>query len=172
MSRGGTQTAVVVATDAQIKALPTTRIQVVAAPGANRRINFHSGTLVGSFTAGAYTNVNADAWGGFALNSGAIDVSAYFPNDTGPTPDLTKVSDFFAHAFNAIALFPPFLSPDSGGTAAAGWGAIALVGGDYSGFRNTALELHIDNAAAGNFTGGNAANSMIITVEYSIAYIP
>jgi len=45
--------------------------------------------------------------------------------------------------------------------------AVGLVSDDFTFLTGTALSLHATNAAAGNFTGGNAGNVLRCTVFYS-----
>src|SRR5687768_4998077 len=53
-------TATVTLTDAQIKALPTTSVQLIAAPGANKYIFVHGVSLVANIvTDGSYTNMSS-----------------------------------------------------------------------------------------------------------------
>jgi len=130
-----TQTTVVL-TDAQIKALPTTPVEIVAAPAAGLMIVPLAFSLVSSFGGGAYTNVDAGAtmtpqFGSIAA-SAAVDVS-----------DLTATGDDVVVPLDA------------------------KITGTVAGLQATALDLACANAALGNFTGGDAANTLTVTVVYA-----
>lgn len=145
-------------TDAQIKALPTTAIALVAAPAAGKRIQLVQACLIGDFTAGAYTNIGlVTPW--LALRLGANDISTYIANDATATPAIATLTSFLSAALNQVTLTPLGLPTDNG------WGVVPYVADpQYA----TALSIRAINDAAGNFTGGNAANSLVVDVVYLV----
>ena len=126
-------------TDAQIKALPTTPIVVLANPGGKVYQPLYV-QIFADFTAGAYTNVNA-----------GVFTTVY---SMGRDQDTAQRSgDFFTDNGGVSYFFMP-LEPTP-----ASW--------DYQ--DADPITLEISNAANGNFTGGNAANTMKVIVTYTEA---
>jgi hypothetical protein len=153
--------ATVTLTNAQIKALPTTGITLVAAPSAGSRIKVLGATLVARFTAGAYTNVNVTTASlPIQASSGAWLVSPIL-NDSGSSQaDLTG----FFGAFNIVAdLAVPSFFPNGTG----GWTQYALTT-TVANVDGLAVQLKMDNNGSGNLTGGNAANTLKVTLYYSV----
>lgn len=153
-SGGGILSATVTLTDAQVKALPTTAVQVLAAQGAGiltlaaDALAFPAVVELGA-TNVAYTNVDPTAtWqfvnpqpgGGWSISYLAHDALTYGPSGGG-TPVTTICAE---------------------GTHS-GTGAAINEGGE-----NQPLMFQILNGALGNLTGGNAANTCRITVYYML----
>jgi hypothetical protein len=157
LASGGSSTvlsATITLTDAQIKALPTTPFQLVAAPGAGKMILPQSAILILDWTA----------------DYASIDAACYMQIQT---PDETLVLSFsentgdggpnaiFAAGGDAIGVFgirqqvvSSFTRMLSGGLA-------------QSSFNNQPLQLLIGNNGV-NLTGGNAANTLKVTVYYVV----
>ena len=136
-------TATFTLTNDEIKALPTTYKELVAAPGATKILQFHWCQMMIDAGAGAYTNVDAGDEQGIAVAGGDW---------------IVDCSDFFAWNGNGGAIqLVPFQS-----TVAAGYPS---VGTQQNG--NQALKLIAWNDP-GDYTGGNAANAGRGTIAYSI----
>lgn len=125
--------------DAAIKTLgATTSVTIVPAPGLNRILIPVSGVMRRVMLA-AYTNVNAAA--------------TLFLSDSlaGTVVHSNAVDGDFLIAFtDAIATFQP----------------AALYQTTRAALANAGIVLQAGNAAAGAFTGGNAANRLVVTVSY------
>lgn len=152
-------TSIVTLTDAQIKALPTTPFDLLPAPGAGKIIQFLGAVLNWDFAAGQYTNRNADCVLLAALNGWAGTAASNFSNleefNVGGRVSLMQ----FLSAFNFNQSSGPW-------TNYAHW--TDNTSNPSSAYINTPLQLMVDNAGSGNFTGGNAANSLKVTVTYQI----
>jgi len=134
-------------TDAQIKALPTTPIQIVAAPGANKIINILGGNAVLNWNAD-YTNIDGSAYMAMICNNGGLASHRFAPSDmlalgestlTSISPYTYTAGSFILDMTNALAEF-----------------------------NNKSLKLFASNGVAGNFTGGNEANTLKVTVYYVV----
>lgn len=149
-------------TDAQIKALPTTPIQLVAAPGANVMLELISATILVDAAAGAYTNVNAlDA-------SNALYV-AYGDDDFWASQYINPTQLLTGAARRAVVV-PPYTQFVDGSDP-----AMFAQANNATSLANKALKLVALNAA-GNYTGGNAANTMSVRIRYAtvptVAFAP
>jgi len=138
-------------TDAQIKALPTTAVTIVPLT-AGKIIVPLAVLLQVDHTAAAYTNISAGVGNYISARFGGWD-SPRIPNDNLLTPAGKRTTFLPLHLY--IDAVPPTV--------------IALrtysyLDGDLEG---SALEIRCTNAL-GNFTGGNAANSMKVTVYYQL----
>lgn len=137
----------------QIKALPTSGVfTVIPAPGAGRVI-FPIGFVASlSPWAADYTNINGGAT--FVMKIGTLDLKAFFAGAA------VSVSGLLAQG---QASYIPGIGYDGGFYGTAHSADIKLA--DYA---NLPLTCTIANAAAGNFTGGDAANVLTILAYYNI----
>ena len=155
-------------TNNEIKALPTTPITVVNAPGAGKFLQLISVSLTARIT-GAYTNIDPD-WCGMALALGVAGggrSSGYLANDSTTTPALGQMDAFLGAVGNKLAGMGLYAEsvPVSG--------ASGYVLYDYptgpagtDDVEDFPLVLGVDNNGSGDFTGGNVANSLKVTVYY------
>jgi hypothetical protein len=167
--------ATVVLTDAQIKALPTTPITLVAAPGSGFYLSVLSAELKSKFDSGAYTNVNTTyAALGIAVGTGGGASGAAptltLSNDSTATSPMSMLSVFLG-ATSRRAKLSPYLEADGGyvnpGSAAASY-AVDL----FTDLNNVALTISADNNGSGDFTGGHAANTLTVVVLYTVEAVP
>jgi hypothetical protein len=150
-------------TDAQIKALPTTPIDILQAPGAGKEI-YPLFAIANFKCAVPYTNV-VDSLGilGFFLQT--FNIIPYGNTETFLTSGATGRIFLTKKAVGWVGSEKEVLD----GNADVGNDKALNVLGE-----NTGLSLYIDNYTAdyeddmGNFTGGDAANTIEITVVYSI----
>lgn len=159
-SSGGVQSRTKSLTDAQVKALPTTAIDLVPAQGSGTRIYPVQVLLDASFAAGAYTNVNATSSCAVAPVSAEYTTNAIV-NSAAAT--VTKL-DSFLGAAHSLAQLVPFAHAN----VAQDLGNYAEVTTISAASQNVALQLSCNNGGSGNFTGGNAANTLGVTVYYVV----
>lgn len=159
----------VVMTNAQILALPTTTFhELVPAPGAGKiivpvAVHFRANVV------GAYTNIHADAYLSPHLEPWSIDNFSYLTN--GNATGLTQVTDWLGTAGVHLGWRPlpyAFGGGAPGTSFTTDWG---LVQGllDVAASENQPFILYCDNAGAGDFTGGNAANEIVAETLYYVA---
>jgi hypothetical protein len=153
LASGGSSTvlsATITLTDAQIKALPTTPIEIVAAPGTNKMISVLMAVANWSVSAGAYTNQDGDTRFYLQYEGGAGSATVM-----SKTPTATD-----NRTYNLI-----------GGAlidSAAPWaGNVESDGINTSQISNKKVEAFLDNGG-GDLTGGNAANTLKVTVYYVV----
>ncbi len=150
-------------TDAQIKALPTTALSIVSAPGAGFMIVPIQYLILVNATAGAYANIHASSTGLIQTTSTHVLMSGYIANDASTTPAQSMMTALFGAAGKRNLTLIPDFSPV---TPADGWSIF----GDVqvtSDIDNRDLELTVSNTG-GDFTGGNAANTLKVITYYTV----
>lgn len=135
-------------TDAQIKALPTTPFQIIAAPGMGKMVNVISCIAHIDTLAAEYTNVEETAY--MLLGTGNLveDLSTY------------TLPGFFQYAAKTTAVIGGVSYLKSGSTI------IISEFGYTSNFENSSCVLILQNSV--DLTGGDSANTLKITVNYLI----
>lgn len=147
-------------TNAQILALPTTPITLISAPSAGTRIKPIGATFRSDFAAG-YTNIDATyaACAIYWLGDFSQWAQTGIVDDAAAT--LTRFTDIFGalgeETIDTIPYHDSFTN---------GWVIPNAVGVSLS--DGIALAVAMDNNGSGNLTGGNAANTLTITVYYVV----
>ena len=137
-------------TNAQIKALPTTPVEVVAAPGPGQAIQFINGFhrlhLVTD-----YTNVHVSA--NLVLKNSGNTMSHSNPFRVGDTLYLDYGAPIDLHG-----TFTPKTVFDT----------LVFEQGAWVAFENEGLDIAASNVPNGDFTGGSSSNELSISVVYAL----
>jgi hypothetical protein len=162
-----------VLTDAQIKALPTTPIDLVPSPGVDKAIVSLGGFMKIDAIAGAYTNIaKLDSDGVTAFFFGHIPASC-------ATLPMLMTSNALNGSLERFKLVPYGFSSIYTNTDeevvknVLTAGEPKLIAG-FNNVGNTAFKLIVDNYDAayetdmGNFTGGHPDNTIEVTIFYTI----
>lgn len=154
--------ATVTLTDAQIKALPTTPVTLVAAQGAGTTIVVVSALVRIDTSANGYDNF--DAASHLVLTFEGEDISA-----AQGLLGAQNLEDLFSAFDNQVMPLGPFTTATAD-VAEAPPSAAAILPTQMSvaDITNKALQLKVSNGAAGNFTEGDAANTGSVTVLYMV----
>jgi hypothetical protein len=160
VSHAPIQRATVILDDAQIKALPTTPFELLAAQVG---VQYHviSALVHLDSTAGTYTNVSTADGAQVVLqyNNGSGDYvgSAMYQEAPG-----TAFSTFFSGAHKQS--WRPVIGGYTDWSATNG--LLTYSEGEHL---NTNVAIAVTNGGSGNFTGGNAANTLKVTLFYAEA---
>ena len=153
------RTKIVTLTNAQIKALPTTGVEIVPAPGDGKVLVLVGGVYCLTTTV-AYTNIHANAILFMGGSFNFFEVSSYLP--AGSSGFLQATSNQWA------TVTPNNPLRDMGGgvyVTQERWDSVSDIA-------NTPYKLYAQNYGSGNFTGGDAGNSLKVTVRYMIEDLP
>jgi hypothetical protein len=168
IANGGSlvQRATVTLTNAQIKALPTTRITIIAAPGAGFWTRVLGVDYASDTSAGAYTNLDATYCDLFVGYAGSADYAGgYVVDDAASTPALTLLTDVLGIAGQRLIAGIPYAEVF---TVIGGAGYVVAPQNARSARENVALVVGSDNNGSGDYTGGNAANTLTVTVYFVV----
>jgi hypothetical protein len=152
-------------TDAQFKALPTTPVDIIPAPGAGKAIIPIAGSIKFNIT-GGYTNVGGSVGTGITQ----LDLVGF---GVVPTESINTIQNNSQNIRIKLSLLS-FTFQDTDRDV--------VNGISNPGFSKSSIDLNVNealklycynytqnmNTDLGNFTGGNAANTLEVTVVYSI----
>lgn len=147
----------VLLSDAQIKALPTTGVQIIPAPGVGRYVLPVLCALRLDNSAGVYTANAAASWvlvQGPTINAGGAYVSNLLPVQSA----LQAVSGGPFHATLSL----PYSQPGAGDFEGAN---INPLNGDLT---NTAVGIKDDWGGIADYTDGHASNTLRVTSVYYV----
>ena len=136
-------------TDAQIKALPTTRIEVVPAPGSDKVLVFDSAVLISSIVA-HYTNMQSMD----TDTAGTLSITA---SDGDDMIVSALARSGWVLLSSRLAFLPAQMDP----TPNTAWLLGTL---DSSGNKGFYLQAY----NSGDFTGGDPANLLRVSITYRI----
>ena len=161
--------------DAQIKALPTTPITLVAAQGSGTLIVPLDCFVVLDPGGGAYTNINT-SYGAFPQlmynNAGRWARCAAFINDSSLATPLTGVTTYLGGTAKIMRpMLGNYEAVNSGAASGLTEWVINVDNDGTAGQLNQPLTISADNNGSGAYTGGNAANSLQVYLVYYVETI-
>jgi hypothetical protein len=151
--------------DSQIKALPTTPVDIIPAPGAGKAIIVFGGSIKFNIVAG-YTNVSASVGTGVTQ----LDLVGF---GVVPSDNVNTITNNNQNIRIKLSLLS-FNFQDTDHDVVNGVSSAGFTKSVSDLNLNEALKLYCYNVTQnndtdlGNFTGGNAANTLKVTVFYSI----
>jgi hypothetical protein len=154
-------------TDDQIKALPSTPVQLIPAPPLGKTLVIHRVLLAPHFASGPYSNISIAPDTPMLLVCADLGVplATIIVDDPAATPPQTLLTEFLTASGDIWALIPPqALSQTTFGTTLAGFTSTPPT-------PNLPLLVMIYNPA-GDLTGGDPANTLTVVVFYSIIDAP
>ncbi len=168
---GFIQRATVTLTDAQIKALPTTPVTLLAAPGSGLRNKLIACTYIAKATSGAYTNINT-TYSDLHVEtpSGQYHVYHTVNDSTVGLEQLTKLLGLTASTV-VDATVPALNTVEAGSTGGVGYvtgNGKVFPGAQTTDWDNVVLRVVIDNNGSGVLTGGHSANTLKFIVYYVV----
>jgi hypothetical protein len=153
-------------TNTQIKALPSGAVTVSPTPPAAKYCLPVFASIKITATAGLYTNIDANCYGWIGANLGTSPESialqtSYLANDPGAA-SLSYMTQLFGSATinEAWVSTQQWFHSD--------WGLLCNVVQNIGALYARPLALKIINGSAGDFTGGNAANTGVVKVFYLV----
>lgn len=147
------QRASVVLTDAQVKALPTTPVEVVSTPGAGKFLVPVSAVVYFHWTTN-YGNINSNAALNISYNNGYSLLTALFENSGS-----SSVSNLLNDDEDYMAFFSQRSEIANGINQ-----AFYIWPG---GVVNKNLTIGLYNGLSGNLTGGSSGNTVKVVVYYT-----
>lgn len=141
--------ATVTLTNAQIKALNSTFVELVPTPGAGNMLVFVSAALVMNNSAGVYTGADTDCL--LQVVYGDDDIGASTTTSPSTTDDALA-----GPGIDRWVLYPAIVEETAG----------IYVSSDYFLGPNKAFKLRMQNS--GPLGGGNAANTLKVTTWYGV----
>jgi hypothetical protein len=156
-------TASVTLTNTQIKALPTTGIQLVAAQGAGTILRVSSVLLYATLTT-PYTNHDTNGGSISIQYSGGAAASNPLVNDS--TDGFSSMTDLLGVSGASAQLgMQQSPSPTQGANS---YYTLVSGGATPIDIRNQGLMIKADNIADGDFTGGHADNELFVELNYFV----
>lgn len=154
-------------TDAQIKALPSTPLELIPAPGAGYLLRLVMACAHSDFSHTDYTNINVDSYINFAYDiAGSYpSLSNFLVNDNGL--GITELTKFLTRDFTYLPYGSWGLQPDPDTNF---WGIMPgrLQEATLNLLTNKAIVLHAENNGQGDYTGGHADNKLAVDIFYVI----
>lgn len=171
---GGILKVVKTLTNNETKALPTTPIQIIEPPGAGKRLHLFHCVVKADNNAGVYSNVNASsAWLGLYYSTGSSweeRASELIENRTNTMGELVQLTNLLTTVNNnKLTILQPYRNVLWSNAFSTNNSFLSIP--DYMylpGMDNIGFYLLADNNGDGNYTGGDAANTLKVTVYYSI----
>lgn len=150
-----------------LKTLSDTPIELVAAPGVNRRIKPIAATFQYSVVSGFYTNINTTyaalqiSWD----SAGGAWAMLPIVNDSTITPAIDALSRALGTSIHdgMIDMIAPYLQ-----TKGAWWLPVPEVTQGFGAQENKSLVLSIDNNGSGDLTGGHADDFARVQLTFRI----
>lgn len=150
-------------TNAEIKALPTTPIEIIPAPGAGK-ILFQMRLIALSKIVQSYTNIGDTSYIWASCDPGEAD-AIYLPNEAAFDNLVNSLltGDGTRTIWNPVDPYANKVSDNYGLTGGVVLDSVDLV-------ENKSFQIFMENSGShtGNLTGGNAANGLQVTVFYSV----
>lgn len=161
-------------TDSEIKALPTTGIDVVPAPGSGFRVKPLGVSLQINNSGGDYTNINA-TYAALYIMSSPGNHHLATPLWEDPAYGLSQITDLLAgsNGRKYADLAVPFVLTHDGATFADGtYISTQPTTAGTSEVDNDAIAIVGDNNGSGNWTGGNGANVLRVSIQCDVEATP